>query len=196
MVVGDAMGMQPPPPAPPSSPHLAPALRRGYGLMVLLASLAGALFLAILLILIAAALLALSVALMAVMTGAGEIVPEDVPGVVWVALAVCGAALLVSIALDAVVTVQSARRLDGRHGDRAVPIINLIAVLLATVAPLLLAAVLTIGFLIPSEAVLSVATVALMTALSVAAPTARIAQFVTGILLLRSGEPGPGVHAT
>ena len=195
------MGMQPPPPAPPPAPrpapapHPAPPLRRGYGLMVLLASLAGALFLLLLLILTAAALLALSVALMAVMTGAGEIVPENVPAVVWVALAVCGVALLVSIALDAVVTVQSARRLDGRHGDRAVPIINLIAVLLATAAPLLLAVLLTIGFLIPSEALLSVATVALMTALSVAAPTARIAQFVTGILLLRSGEAGPGAHA-
>ena len=94
------------------------------------------------------------------------------------------------------VTVQSARRLDGRHGDRAVPIITLIAVLLATAVPLLLAALLAIGFLLPSEALVSVATVALTTALSVAAPTARIAQFVTAILLLRSGEPGGGVHAT
>lgn len=186
------MGMQPPPPAP----RPAPALRRGYGLMVLLASLAGALFLLILLILVTVALLVLAGVVMAGMTGAAELIPENAPVVVWVALAVCGVSLLVSIALDAVVTVQSARRLDGRHGDRAVPLINLIAVLLATAAPLLLAVLLTIGFLIPSEALVSVATVALMTALSVAAPTARIAQFVTGILLLRSGESGPGAHAT
>lgn len=182
------MGMQPHLPAPLPAAPPAPTLGRGYGVMVLLASLAGALFLLILLVVVAAALLWLSAAVMFLMTGAEELVPQTMPAVAWAALAVTAVSLLASIVLDAVVTVQSARRMDGMRGDRAVPVINLIAVLLATAAPLLLAVLLAIGFLIPSEMMVSALTVALMMLLGVAAPTARIAQFVTGILVLRSGE--------
>ena len=183
------MGMQPPSPAGSPAAQPVPAPGRAYGTMVLLASLGGALFLLILMVVVAAALLWLSGALLLAMTGGQELLPPSVPTVLWAALAVTAAALLLSIALDAVVTVQSLRRMDGTRGDRAVPVINLIAVLLATVLPLLLAGLLAIGFLIPSQTMVSVLTAVLMMLLAAAAPTARIAQFVTGILVLLPGRP-------
>lgn len=174
------------------SPQPGPTLRRGYGLTVLLAALAGALFLLIALLVASASLLWLAALLMVTIPGGDPgLMPTIPPALLGAVAAVTVASLLLSVALDGVVTVRSVRRLDGRRGERAVPIISLVATALATVLPLLLGALLAVAMLASLEAMISVLTYALVTVLSVLAPTARLAQLVAGILRLRAGEPDP-----
>lgn len=98
------------------------------------------------------------------------------------------AMLVFSVALDIVTTVLSLRRLDGRRGDRAVPIIALLAVTGALVLPVVLAALALVASLIDLTQVTAALIWVLVLVVMALAPVVRLAQGIAGLVRLGTGE--------
>ena len=183
--------MQPPQPVP--GPPPAGPTHRGYGVLVL-----GGVLVWIGLV----ALLAISFgsALSSVLIALGEVKTPTDSGArnssdLWAVGLATGVGALVlllfSLILDVVMTVASICRLNGRRGDRAVPIIALTSVTVSLVLPvvlLLLAVLASFVDLTQVTALLLWLVVLVVLALS---PLVRVVQAVAGLVRIITGEPAP-----
>lgn len=184
------MTMQPVLPAPPPYPA-GPGTSRGYGWLVL----GGALVWAALVVLAAIAFGSL---LSSLLLSLGEVKTPSPDGTwraetaeaVGLATGIGALVMLVcSLVLDLVAVVASIRRLGGRRGDRAVPIIALVSVGISLVLPILLAVAALAAALVDLTQVTALLVWLLFLVVLVAAPLIRVGQGVAGLVRLITGEP-------
>lgn len=97
--------------------------------------------------------------------------------------------LLISLVLDVVMTVASIRRLSGRHGERAAPVIALISVTISLVTPLVLVVLAVLASFVDLTQIAALLIwLALLVALGLT-PLVRVVQAAAGIACLITGEP-------
>ena len=187
------MTMQPsprPPSAPPAHP-VAPEISRGYGWLVLGGALVWAALVALVLIAFGSLLSSLVLAVGEVKTPTpdGERRAE-IAGAVGLATGIGALVMLVlSLVLDLAAAVASIGRLDGRRGDRAVPIITLVSVTISLLLPLALAVAALGASLVELTQVTALLIWLLFMVVLVAAPLIRVGQCVAGVIRLITGEP-------
>ena len=190
---------QPPAPPPADRPvAAAPAPSRVFGWVVLVGALMWMLMVALL-------VLAFGSAAWATMIGISQVTTPTPDGeqqarealAVGAATGVGALALAVfSLVLDGVTAVLSLRRLDGRRGDRAVPVIALLAVAVALVLPVLLAGLALLASLVDLTQITAALLWLLVAVLLALAPAARLAQGIAGLVRVITGEPSrPAVGA-
>lgn len=175
---------------PPLHPPV-PETSRGYGWLVLGGVLVWAGLVALLAITFGSLLSSMVLAVGEVKTpspdGAGR---AETAGAVGLATGIGALVMLVfSLLLDLVAAVASIRRLDGRRGDRAVPIIALVSVAISLLLPLVLAVAALLASLVDLSQVTALLIWLLFLVVLVAAPLVRVGQGVAGVVRLITGEP-------
>src|SRR5690625_536189 len=181
---------QPVRPGPPSHPS-APRTSRGYGWLVLGGALVWA-------ALVTLAIIASGSGLWSILLAIGEVKTPTPDGAQRARTAATmglaagiGALLLLlcSLILDLIAAVASIRRLDGRRGDRAVPIITLAAVTIGVVLPVILFAAALASPVLEHSQLTALLIRLLLLVVLIAAPLARLVQGMAGIIRLITGEP-------
>src|SRR5690625_6196257 len=96
--------------------------------------------------------------------------------------------LVLSLVLGLAAAVAAVGRLDGRRGDRAVPIITLVSVTISLLLPLALAVAALGASLVELTQVTALLIWLLFMVVLVAAPLIRVGQGVAGVIRLITGE--------